>query len=426
MFAGHHGSYGCSRLVPVDDRLPELLQARPWAMSPADLLGLLDAQHALLQQVQAAMLATVRELDARNVAAELGAASTGLVLRGRLRVSASTGQRWVRLAKAVDAAPEIVGKAVAAGAMNLDQARAVTTILAQLSREVEPAIVEEAAARLVDDAATLDADAVADVGRHVLRLVAPDVAEEAERTAVQRAERLAARDRYLNLRPDRDGAGIAISGRLTEEAAAVVREALDPLCVPLPCDDRTAGQRRADALRDVCGLALNTEQLPDNGGDRPQLIVTVNYNALGRELGTATLDNGARLTAEAVRRLACDALILPAILDSTGQPLDLGRFRRLFTGPLRRALVLRDKQCAFPGCDRPPRWCEGHHVTAWSDGGATSLNNAVLLCGHHHREIHKPDNWTVFIAPDGLPTFIPPAWIDPDRKPQRHRYHPRP
>jgi hypothetical protein len=202
---------------------------------------------------------------------------------------------------------------------------------------------------------------------------------------------------------------VAISGRLTEEAAAVVQEALDPLCAPTPGDDRTAGQRRADALRDVCGLALNTERLPDNGGDRPQLVVTVNYDVLGRELGSGTLDNGAGLTAEAVRRLSCDALILPAIVDGAGQVLDLGRFRRLFTGPLRRALVLRDKQCAFPACDRPARWCEGHHLVHWSHGGPTSLDNAVLLCRHHHREIHKPDGWTVFIAPDGLPTFIPPA-----------------
>jgi Domain of unknown function (DUF222) len=392
-------------------------------MSSAELVDLVDAQHMLLQQVQAAMLATVRELDARNVAAEMGAPSTGLLLRGRLRVAAATGQRWVRLAKTVDTAPTVVQKAAACGAVNADQIQAITTILRQLAREVESAVVEQAAARLVDDAGSLDADAVADVGRHVLRLVAPELAEQAERKAVERAERLATRDRFLNLRPDRDGVGVAISGRLTEEAAAVVQEALDPLCAPAPGDDRTAGQRRADALRDVCGLALNTEQLPDNGGDRPQLIVTANYDALGRELGAGTLDNGAGLSAEAVRRLACDALILPASLDGAGQLRDLGRFRRLFTGPIRRALVLRDRHCAWPGCDRPARWCDGHHIVAWSHGGDTCLDNSLLLCGHHHREIHKPDGWTVHIAPDGLPTFIPPAWLDPERKPQRNHCH---
>jgi hypothetical protein len=126
-----------------------------------------------------------------------------------------------------------------------------------------------------------------------------------------------------------------------------------------------------------------------------------------------------------VRILCCDAMLLPAVLGAAGQPLDLGRERRLFTGPIRRALVLRDGGCAFPQCDRPPRWCAGHHVVGWHEGGTTCLANAVLLCGFHHREIHKPHGWTVHIAPDGFPTFIPPPWIDPDRKPQRNRYHRR-
>ena len=135
-------------------------------------------------------------------------------------------------------------------------------------------------------------------------------------------------------------------------------------------------------------MVLAGGRLPDNGGDRPQVVVTVPFDPLRRAFGAGVIDTGDRLSADAARRLACDARILPAVLDGAGQPLDLGRERRLFTGPLRRALVLRDGGCAFPGCDRPPRWCDGHHVIHWADGGATSLANAVLLCGHHHRLIH--------------------------------------
>ena len=177
---------------------------------------------------------------------------------------------------------------------------------------------------------------------------------------------------------------------------------------------------------EVCRLVLAGGDLPDNGGDRPQVVVTVPFDPLRHAFGTGMVDTGDRLSADTARRLACDARILPAVLDGAGQPLDLGRERRLFTGPLRRALVLRDGGCAFPGCDRPPRWCDGHHVIHWADGGPTSLANAVLLCGHHHRLIHDPRaGWNVHIAADASPTFIPPAWLDPRRLPRQKRLPPR-
>ncbi|MET8123821.1 HNH endonuclease signature motif containing protein, partial [Micromonospora sp. NPDC005291] len=118
------------------------------------------------------------------------------------------------------------------------------------------------------------------------------------------------------------------------------------------------------------------------------------------------------------------ATILPTVLGSTSQVLDVGRQRRLITGPLRRALVLRDHGCAFPGCDRPPRWCDAHHIQHWADNGDTALHNAVLLCGHHHRHIHHSD-WAVRLGGDGHPEFIPPAWLDPDQLPRRNQYHQR-
>jgi hypothetical protein len=93
---------------------------------------------------------------------------------------------------------------------------------------------------------------------------------------------------------------------------------------------------------------------------------------------------------------------------------------------LRRALVARDRGCAFPDCDRPPRWCDGHHVRPWSRGGRTDLGNLVLLCGHHHRVVHEPAcGWRVCAAADGSPEFIPPRWIDPLQRRRRNLYHPR-
>jgi hypothetical protein len=189
-------------------------------------------------------------------------------------------------------------------------------------------------------------------------------------------------------------------------------------------DERTYGQRRADALVEVCRLVLNTGDLPENGGDRPQLTVTIRFSDLRDQVGAATLDTGDRLTATHARRLACDAHLLPAVLGSQGQVLDVGQSRRLITGALRRALVVRDGGCAFPGCDRPPRWTEGHHIRSWVDGGPTSLDNSVLLCGPHHRMIHHSD-WSVRLGHDGLPEFLPPAHLDPQQRPRRNIYHHR-
>ena len=218
---------------------------------------------------------------------------------------------------------------------------------------------------------------------------------------------------------------LRLTGILDTEAAAALRAAIDPLTTPPgPDDARTPGQRRHDALADVCRLALRTGELPENGGDPAQLVITTSYDELTRQLSSGALDTGLQLTPEAVRRLACDAAILPAVLGGAGQPLDVGRQRRLISGPLRRALVLRDRGCAFPGCDRPPRWCDGHHIRHWADGGTTSLDNAVLLCGHHHRHLHHGD-WAVRLGGDGHPEFIPPAWLDPEQLPRRNHYHRR-
>jgi hypothetical protein len=140
--------------------------------------------------------------------------------------------------------------------------------------------------------------------------------------------------------------------------------------------------------------------------------------------GMGVLDTGLLLTPATVRRLACDAMLLPVVLGGQSQVLDLGLVRRLFTGPVRRALVVRDGGCAFPGCDRPPRWCDAHHVEHWAHGGRTSVANGVLLCGHHHRVIHK-NEWQVRIGADSLPEFIPPDYVDIERRPRRNLCHQR-
>jgi hypothetical protein len=149
------------------------------------------------------------------------------------------------------------------------------------------------------------------------------------------------------------------------------------------------------------------------------------YTKLAELVGTGVLDTGEHLPASTARRMACDAKIIPAVLGGQSQPLDIGRAARTIPGPLRRAVALRDGGCTFPTCDIPPQWCVVHHLVFWADGGPTTLSNSALVCPAHHNTAHHT-NWQVRIAEDGLPEWIPPAHVDPHRRPRRHHRHKRP
>ncbi|WP_338091282.1 HNH endonuclease signature motif containing protein [Planosporangium flavigriseum] len=412
-------------LASLDRGLEEGRAVPVYALAEAGLVDFLDGLQAHLQGVIELSLRVVREVDGRAVAAGQGAPNTAAWLRDRYRVKKETALRLVRLAAALERDLPVTADALADGDINVEQVDEIAKAVAVLPAEHRAA----AEKRLVDDAATFGPQQLKILGNRILEVVAPDEAEARAREAMERAEERAFLGRDLRLSEVPGENRVRLSGWLDRESAAQVRAAIDPLSAPRPSagepDVRTPGQRRVDALVEVCRIALACGELPANGGDRPQVVVTVGIDTLRQQVGAATLDDGSSLSAAAARRLACDAALLPAVLGSAGQVLDVGREQRLIKGPLRRALVLRDRGCAFPGCDRPPRWTDGHHIVHWADGGTTSLDNAVLLCGYHHRQVHHSP-WQIRINPaDGLPEFIPPTYIDPEQKPQRNRYHRR-
>ena len=151
----------------------------------------------------------------------------------------------------------------------------------------------------------------------------------------------------------------------------------------------------------------------------------MDLDALRGRFGTAVLDHGGPITAAQARMLACDAMIIPAVLGSGSQVLDVGTAVRLFPQPIRRAITLRDRGCTFPGCDRPATWCDCHHVKAWADGGPTSLANGVLLCPHHHRQIHR-GHWEIRFAADGVPEYLPPTVDRPEPHTTEKHHAPQP
>ncbi|EOM76530.1 HNH endonuclease [Rhodococcus rhodnii] len=219
---------------------------------------------------------------------------------------------------------------------------------------------------------------------------------------------------------------VVIRGDLDAVSGEVVRTALSKLSAPRPAEDgtrdpREAPLRRADAFVRVCESFLARGDAGIEAGERPHVTVVMNEADLREResLGDRVRDSmaalrdgidlpwthfGASLSPATARALTCDAHITAVRAKANGVPLSMGRTQRLVTAAQRRALTVRDKGCAFPGCTAPAPWCEAHHVIHWANGGPTDLENLVLICGHHHRFIHHGD-WTVTTAPGAPPTF---------------------
>lgn len=203
----------------------------------------------------------------------------------------------------------------------------------------------------------------------------------------------------------------------------------------------TAGDAR------VTGSTAGRAAAPVVDGDRPTLVVLLDHDALVRDLAAlgriacgeeagrtglvARTLAGDVLSPGDVRRLACEADLVPAVLGGDSEVLDIGRASRYATPAQRRALALRDRGCVFPGCHRPPEQCHKHHIRPWEWGGATDIDNLVLLCAHHHAECEPdpakspPHNWDIQLR-DGVATLIPPLRVDRERKPLRHERFRRP
>ncbi|WP_258190986.1 HNH endonuclease signature motif containing protein [Arthrobacter sp. PAMC25284] len=197
-------------------------------------------------------------------------------------------------------------------------------------------------------------------------------------------------------------------------------------------DQRSRPQRLLDGLIGACKAALASGKLPSAGGLRPQVMVTIDYRDLLERLGGPGNRVGDRgpgsgslmftgpVTASTVRKIACDADIIPVLLGGSGRILDVGRASRIFPPHIRKAITARDRGCAFPQCTIPAPWCEAHHITYWSHGGTTGTDNAALLCSHHHHLVHK-EQWSIEIR-TGVPWFLPPPHVDPRLAPRRNNY----
>ncbi len=226
--------------------------------------------------------------------------------------------------------------------------------------------------------------------------------------------------RFARITTDQDDGMTVLYGRFDPVTGARVETAVSHMMKQLwhkedPRDRATAGQRMADAL---------SKLLTREGNGRSQdvrLLLIADYDTINQQLKDARLSDGNPIPARALRHLACDAQILPAIFSGSSIPLDLGRARRKASPAQRAALIARDQHCV--GCGAKAAWCQAHHIVHWADGGPTDLDNMCLLCSRCHHKVHDND-WTIHKSPAGTYSLRrpPTQWGRPPRQPTSHRY----
>ena len=343
--------------------------------------------------LEAARARAVAEVDKRRIYERDGFVSVTAWLRS-LGVPGSVAAQHVRLARTLEHMPA-TASALTAGEI----APAAAGVLAD-AYEADPEQFRRDEQVLVDAARTWS---LPDLRRAIERWTALADSQAADEAAARRFDR-----RALYVSSTLDGM-VRLDGDLDPETGQVVLAAIgsvvDADVRSDRSDTRRPVQRRADALGDICRAYLDRSDRAVVAGERPHLLVQVDLDALVDGTGSGALNDAGTVTAKDVRRLACDAAISRLVRGPGSEPLDLGRRTPVVLASLRRAILARDRGCRFPGCDRPDRWCDCHHVVHWADGGETDLSNLILLCRRHHRLVH--DRFGLELR-DGRPVFSRP------------------
>ncbi len=388
---GARGKWTSREVFQQINSLLDQLAKEDLASLPAESMG--EDQIALQRicnRVQAEALRRLRRFDSAQGYAASGALSARAWLRWQCNLTATVASERVAIARQLVALPQ-TEQALAEGDISYRHVSLIAQTASQLGDKFEA----QAETILVDAARELDPWRLLRAIGHLKHCLDPDGVLGDANEAHGR--------RFLHLSQTFDGV-FRIDGRFDAEGGAVLRTALDAVMGPrLEGDNRMASERRADAAVELARRQLDGGRLPEVGGQKPHLAVSVDLATLSREPGSmaAELEWSLPIPAETARRLACDAAITPTIdgeADHTS---------RVLPGATRRALVARDKGCRFPGCDRPPAWTDAHHVKHWADGGPTTLDNLVLLCRRHHRLVHE-EGWSLELEHSRELVAIPP------------------
>lgn len=387
-------------LIPAGEALAEIervlnrIDPDRSGLDPAGRLALVRLTRRLCGRLEALKAVVTAEADKAKASEH----SAGTSLVSWLGMGETLSRREaagaVRQTRSLGEHP-LVGQAAVTGRVGSGQVRAITGLLDSLAPQLDSAQQVEAEELLVELAGHLDADQLARSASQILAQVAPAEAEELLEGKLQREAEAAHRNRSLRFFGDGNGS-VKFDGSLPRlEAEAWIAqldahaeaqrrnaiEARDPLAAT-----RTPEQRRADAL---IALIHTTADRAASGAGVPapiaKVLVKLDYDKLrAAASGAGLIGDDQPLSAGELRRVCCDAEIIPVVLGSESDVLDVGRAQRLVTPALRAALIVRDGGCTFPGCDAPPSRCEAHHVVPWYLGGVTALSNLVLQCHGDH------------------------------------------
>ncbi|RJQ81772.1 HNH endonuclease [Pseudonocardiaceae bacterium YIM PH 21723] len=373
--------------------IADTVSADPRSLTPTQLHAREEVLFQARTIIEAALIDTIGVMDSRGTTETTEVLPTRQWLRARHRTSWREAKDLVALSHALKVLP-LTDKLFKAGEITLAH---VQVIARGLNRTTS-----------VTRAGFLDAE---HIYSELARVETPEKVEWAIRYLLAQldpdAEDEKALDRYEKRGLDffeSDGF-TQLRGYLDPNTGAKVKAAIDAVMKPPTADDqRTASQRRADALGEVCDRALRGDSLPSSGGQRAQVNITCTLSELmntGALTGQAVIDGVGAIDPETLRRIACDCNVSRILLGPKGEVLDVGRSTRVAPVALRRALTLRDQHCSWDGCEAPARYCDVHHVEVhWAHGGETNLKNCGLYCGHHHTAIHTYDTVTVR-RPDG-------------------------
>jgi hypothetical protein len=388
-----------------------------WSMTPEEqrrALVALERQQARLAELRLRVLAAA---DRNQVGADSGATSTPAWLAHATRATRQACFRDLHLAEALDGDFEATRRALAAGEIDVEKARIIVAAVRALTEEYDDrpeGIHQEAEAHLLEKAVEFDAPGLRMCGKRLFEVVCPGAADAAEGKKLAEEEERARRTASLTMHDNGDG---TTEGRfrLPSLHAGVLKKAVQALTAP-----RRIGEARTDpktgkklpgpvlagqGLMELLEKHLNLDSMPSVNGSPFTVVVTIPLEFLCSGLGVAVTDVGVRVSAGEVRRLSCNAGIIPLVLGGDSVPLDLGREQRFFSKGQKITLNHVYGGCAAHNCDRPPAWVEYHHKKPWAKGGRTDLADGIPLCPPHHHMADHPETWNMHTLPDGKVRF---------------------
>ncbi len=378
-----------ARLKEVIDTLPAWIRDSDDAALGEELIQIREA----IDRLEAVFADGLLRFDKSGEYTSDGALSVVAWLRWKCRLSGGGAAERVGIARQLAKLPQ-TDQAFARGDLGYQHVALIT----KTADQVGAASVRRAEPELIQAAQTLDPSRFGAVTKNFQHQI------DAE-GALADANRAYAR-RYLQIGQSLDGL-FYLDGLLDAEGGAALQTALNALSGPIKHDDRNPGQRRADALVELCRRQLDAGGLPEVAGQRPHLTIKASAETLAGISGqpAGDLEWAPPIPSETVMRLACDAALTRII--GTGQTAEASYATRTIPPAMRRALAARDCGCQFEGCDRPDGWADGHHLKHWADGGPTTMDNLTLLCRRHHRKVHE-EGWQLQRGADGRVVTIPP------------------